>query len=204
MTWTCSRCHLVGTITHSYLYYHLSGTRWALWPLDHKKRGILWLRLHISDHESQLSPLSTALNAVESKHRQTLCVENLTPEVGFFPSSLLHLFLLTSHSSFLLIEVNHCLCKTLFWALAEARWVGHAICAWRASCLLWATWVEVETLVPGYHSFYFGELLRLSWGQGTSCLPISTYTILLFTTIGGCNLKESIYFSRGNDAKAGG
>lgn len=63
--------------------------------------------------------------------------------------------------------------------------------------------MEVETLVPGYHSFYLGELLRLSWGQGTSCLPISTYTILLFTTIGGCNIKEIIYFSRGNDAKAG-
>lgn len=89
-----------------------------------QKRGILWLRLHMSDHESQLSPLSTALNTVESKHSQTLCVENLTPEVGFSPSSLLHLFLLTSHSSFLLIEVNHCLCKTLFWALAEALMSG--------------------------------------------------------------------------------
>lgn len=42
-----------------------------------------------------------------------------------------------------------------------------------------------------YHSFYLGELLRLNWGQGVPCLPISTYTILCFTTIGGVTQRRA-------------
>lgn len=137
----------------------------------------------MSDHESQGGPLSTALNALERKHGQILCVENLTREVGFSPTPSFHLFLLTSQSHFskqklITFSVRHC-----FGLWQKDEWVGHGTCAWRASCLLLGAWVHVEMLVSGNHSFYCGEFLRPNWDQGILCHHISAYIILLFTNI---------------------